>query len=69
MEKRHCRARLCVHRFGLPGNRYLRRLKLGDTYPHNIKSWYNLIELYEDRGKPEKAEECRAKLPKTETTE
>ena len=34
-----------------------RRLKLGDTHPHTLESWNNLIELYEVWGKPEKAEE------------
>jgi len=29
----------------------------------------NLIDLYESWGKPEKAEEWRAKLPKTEAAE
>ena len=24
-----------------------RRLKLGDTHPHTLESWNNLIELYE----------------------
>jgi hypothetical protein len=43
-----------------------RRLKLGDTHPHTLKSWNNLIELYEVWNKPEKAEEWREKLPKTE---
>ena len=40
-----------------------RRLKLGDEHPHMLESWNNLIELYEASGKPEKAEEWRAKLP------
>jgi serine/threonine protein kinase len=44
-----------------------RRLKLGETHPHTIESINNLIELYEAWNKPEKAEEWRAKLPKTET--
>jgi len=43
-----------------------RRIKLGDTHPHTLESWNNLIALYEAWGKPEKAEEWRAKLPKTE---
>ena len=46
-----------------------RRLKLGDTHPHNLESWHNLIDLYEAWGKPEHAEEWRAKLPQTETVE
>jgi serine/threonine protein kinase/Flp pilus assembly protein TadD len=40
-----------------------RRLKLGDTHPHTIESMNNLIALYEACNKPEKAKECRAKLP------
>jgi tetratricopeptide (TPR) repeat protein len=43
-----------------------RRLKLGDTHPHTLESLNKLIELYEAWNKPEKAEEWRAKLPKTE---
>ena len=43
-----------------------RRLKLGDTHPHTLESWNNLIELYEAWGKPEKANEWRAKLPQIE---
>jgi hypothetical protein len=39
-----------------------RRLKLGDTHPHTIESWHNLIDLYEAWNKPEKAKEWRAKL-------
>jgi hypothetical protein len=40
-----------------------RRLNLGDTHPNTLKSWHNLIELYEVWDKPEKTEEWRAKLP------
>lgn len=29
-----------------------RRLKLGDTHPHTLESWHNLIELDEAWGKP-----------------
>jgi len=47
----------------------LNGLKLGDTHPHTLESWHNLIELYEAWDKPEKAEEWRAKLPKTETVD
>jgi serine/threonine protein kinase/Tfp pilus assembly protein PilF len=43
-----------------------RRLKLGDTHPHTIESMNNLIDLYKVWNKPEKAEEWRIKLPKTE---
>ncbi|MFC1793415.1 tetratricopeptide repeat protein [Planctomycetota bacterium] len=43
-----------------------RILKLGDRHPHTQESLSNLIELYEAWNKPEKAEEWRAKLPKTE---
>jgi hypothetical protein len=45
------------------------RLKLGDTHPHTVESWNNLIELYEAWDKLEKAEEWRAKLPHTEVVE
>jgi len=31
-----------------------------------LKSWHNLIDLYEAWGKLEKAEEWRAKLPQKE---
>jgi hypothetical protein len=41
------------------------QLALGDT--HTLESWHNLIDLYEAWDKPEKAEEWRAKLSKTET--
>ncbi len=34
-----------------------RRLRLGDTRPHTLESWNNLVLLYEAWGKPEKAEE------------
>jgi len=43
-----------------------RRLKLGDTHPHTLESLNNLIALYEAWGKPEKAEQWRAKLTQTE---
>jgi hypothetical protein len=42
-----------------------RRLKLGDTHPHTLRSLNNLIALYETWNKLEKAEEWRAKLPQT----
>jgi hypothetical protein len=38
------------------------------THTHAI-SLNNLIELYEARGKPKKAEEWREKLPQTEAVE
>ncbi len=46
-----------------------RRLKLGDTHPHTLESWHNLIDLYEAWVKTEKTEEWRAKLPQTEAVE
>jgi hypothetical protein len=36
------------------------------THPHTLDSWNNLINLYEAWGKPEQAEEWRAKLLKIE---
>ncbi|MBC8473092.1 MAG: hypothetical protein H8D56_26840 [Planctomycetes bacterium] len=42
------------------------RLKLGDTHPHTLESLNNLIDLYEARNKPRKAEEWRAQLQQTE---
>jgi len=32
-----------------------RRLELGDTYPHTLKSWHNLIDLHEALIEPEEA--------------
>ena len=46
-----------------------RRLKLGDTHPHTLMSWNNLIKLYEAWNKPEKADEWRAKLTQMEDFE
>ena len=46
-----------------------RHLKLGDTHPHTLESWQNLIELFEAWDKPEQAEEWRAKLTETEAVE
>jgi len=43
-----------------------RHLKLGDAHPHTLDSWNSLIDLYETWGKPEMAEQWRAKLPQTE---
>jgi len=40
--------------------------KLGDTHPHTIESLNNVIALYEAWGKPEKAQQWRAKLPRAE---
>lgn len=45
-----------------------RRLKPGDTRQHTSESRRNLIERYESCGKPERAQEWRAKLPQTEST-
>ena len=42
--------------------------ELGDNHPHTLESLNNLIKLYEAWGKPEKAEEWRAKLPQTEAS-
>jgi len=42
------------------------RLKIGETHPHTLESWKNLIGLYEAWNKPEEAEEWRAKLPKAQ---
>jgi hypothetical protein len=42
------------------------RLKLGDKQPRTLQSLNNLVALYETWGKPEKAEQWRAKLPQTE---
>jgi hypothetical protein len=46
-----------------------RRLKLVDTHPHTIESLDNLIDLYEAWNKPEKANEWREKLARTEAIE
>lgn len=46
-----------------------RQFKLGDTHPHTVQSWYNLIDLYGAWGKPDKTEKWRAKLPQTKTVE
>jgi len=43
-----------------------RRLKLGDTHPHTIESWNNLIDLYEAWGKPEQAEQWKVKLSESQ---
>ena len=42
---------------------------LCDEHPQALESWNNLIALYEASGKPEKAEEWRAKLPDEEGKE
>ena len=41
-----------------------RRLKLGDKHPHTQDSMRNLIALYEAWGKPEKAAQWRARMPR-----
>ena len=46
-----------------------RRLKLGDTHPHTLESLNNLIKLYEACGKPEQAEQWRAKLYREEAAQ
>lgn len=46
-----------------------RRIKLGDTHPHTLESWNNLIDLYESWGKPERVEEWRVKLLQTEAVD
>jgi len=46
-----------------------RRVRLGDTHPHTLASWNNVIELYEAWGKPNEADEWRAKLPQMEAVE
>ena len=43
--------------------------RIGDDHPHTLKSWNNLVELYEAWNKPDKADEWRAKLPQTEAVE
>ena len=47
----------------------LHLLTIRDIHPHTLESWHNLIELYEAWNKPEKANEWRAKLPKSEVVE
>ena len=39
---------------------------LGEEHPDTLDSLNKLVELYEAWGKPEKAEEWRAKLPTEE---
>ncbi|MFC1637222.1 tetratricopeptide repeat protein [Planctomycetota bacterium] len=46
-----------------------RRLKLGDTHPHTLESWHNLIDLYKAWNKPEKAKEYRTRLTQIEDFE
>jgi tetratricopeptide (TPR) repeat protein len=43
--------------------------KLGRQYQDTKESLNNLIDLYEAWGKPEKADEWRAKLPQAEAVE
>ncbi|UCF14123.1 MAG: hypothetical protein JSW59_11980, partial [Phycisphaerales bacterium] len=45
------------------------RLKLGDTHPHTLESWNNLVELYEAWNKPEESGQWRAELPQIEASE
>jgi len=45
------------------------RRKLGKKHPDTLQSLNKLIELYEAWGKPEKVDECRAKLPPTKAVE
>ena len=42
---------------------------LGKQHPRTLSAMNELIKLYETWGKPEKAEEWRAKLPKTKAIE
>jgi len=42
---------------------------LGKQHPRTLSAMNELIKLYEAWGKPEKAEEWRAKLPKTKAIE
>ncbi|MCK4439205.1 tetratricopeptide repeat protein [Candidatus Bathyarchaeota archaeon] len=44
-----------------------RKQRLGEKHPHTLDSMNNLIELYEAWGKPQQAEQWRAKLPDAET--
>jgi len=46
-----------------------RKQKLGQQHPDTFDSVRNLIELYEAWGKPQKAEQWRAKLSDKEGTE
>ncbi|GAH49227.1 unnamed protein product, partial [marine sediment metagenome] len=41
----------------------------GEEHPSTVETIKNLIKLYEAWGKPDKAEEWRAKLPQKEDTE
>jgi tetratricopeptide (TPR) repeat protein len=47
----------------------IRQRVLGEEHPDTLDSLNNLIELYEAWGKPEKAKQWRAKLPKEESSE
>jgi hypothetical protein len=42
---------------------------LGETHPDTLDSMGNLVKLYEAWGKPEQAEQWRAKLPHEQGTE
>jgi hypothetical protein len=46
-----------------------RSLKLGDTHPHTIESFRNIIDLYEAWNKPEKANEWKVKLTQIEDSD
>ena len=45
------------------------RHRLGEEHRYTLESINELIELYEAWGKPEKAKEWRAKLPRKKGTE
>jgi WD40 repeat protein/serine/threonine protein kinase len=47
----------------------IQRRVLGEEHPDTLRSMNKLIELYNAWGKPEKAEEWRAKLPRKKDTE
>ena len=47
----------------------VQRRVLGEKHPDTLESIRNLIGLYEAWGKPQQAEEWRAKLPRKEGTE
>jgi hypothetical protein len=70
MEKSHKRYSLLYHRWLLQSR--ISHIHFTETLPqaiksHTLQSLNNLIELYEAWGKPEKAEEWRARLPQKQT--